>query len=483
MGIETVAIGAALGGGALAASSSGKKSTGSTTTSSAPWQPQQQPIQYGLDQARGIYDQAMANGAYTGPTYAGMNSGQQSAADYLQNFNAGTGRDLAYGTAGTSQALQGASSQYLNSAGQLAAGGLYSPNSAYSGLLQQYASGGTPLSSYGVSQGTLDGMTSAGTSAIGGLSQGQSVANTVAQQALQDPTQQIASNANSYINNDVINGQIDAVNRDISRTLSEQTLPGLNQQATAGGNLNSSRAGMAEAVATRAAQDRMADNAATIRSNAYNTALSTSANQYNQGLSTALGASSALTSSAGVGAGLLSSANGTAENARQFDTTSRLGAATSGLSSDLGYAGLDQSGRIAGTNALGTATGLGISGAAQASNLGQQAGQGQYQGGLYYQQDQQGQYDAAKAAQTAQTDYGWQQLQNYMSLVGQNYGGGSSTQAGTTPGTNGLQSFLGGANSGLGMVSGMNSMGLFGSSGGTGTANLPQANYYRAPIT
>ncbi len=56
-----------------------------------------------------------------------------------------------------------------------------------------------------------------------------------------------------------------AAMRDDYRGLTEQTLPGIGQGASATGNTNSSRAGIAEAVAQRAYDDRSADVAANIQ--------------------------------------------------------------------------------------------------------------------------------------------------------------------------------------------------------------------------
>jgi len=53
--------------------------------------------------------------------------------------------------------------------------------------------------------------------------------------------------------------------RDDYRTLTEQTMPGINQSASASGNMNSSRAGIADAVAQRGFNDRQADMTATIQ--------------------------------------------------------------------------------------------------------------------------------------------------------------------------------------------------------------------------
>jgi hypothetical protein len=72
------------------------------------------------------------------------------------------------------------------------------------------------------------------------------------------------ANAQQYAMN---NSQplINAAMRDDYRNLTEQTLPGINMGASASGNMNSSRAGIADAVANRAYDDRRADVAANIQ--------------------------------------------------------------------------------------------------------------------------------------------------------------------------------------------------------------------------
>jgi hypothetical protein len=57
---------------------------------------------------------------------------------------------------------------------------------------------------------------------------------------------------------------IDAAMRDPTRQFTEQTLPGINRTASGQGNMNSSRAGMAEGIAARGFGDRYADMTATI---------------------------------------------------------------------------------------------------------------------------------------------------------------------------------------------------------------------------
>ena len=78
---------------------------------------------------------------------------------------------------------------------------------------------------------------------------------------------------NSMIDNDVLNGQIDAANRDVSRGLYENQLPGIAAYSGGTGNLGSSRRGMLEGQAIRGAGDRMADTAAGMRGQAYGNAL------------------------------------------------------------------------------------------------------------------------------------------------------------------------------------------------------------------
>src|SRR3546814_17606188 len=67
---------------------------------------------------------------------------------------------------------------------------------------------------------------------------------------------------------------IDANSRDVVRNLNEETLPGIDRQATATGGINSSRAGVAAAIARRGAEDRVADISASIRGEAKNRGLS-----------------------------------------------------------------------------------------------------------------------------------------------------------------------------------------------------------------
>ena len=77
-----------------------------------------------------------------------------------------------------------------------------------------------------------------------------------------------------FIDNDILQGQIDASSRDVVRNLRERELPGIDNLFSRGvGGGSSSRRGVAQGIAARGAADRVADVSAKIRSDAYNRAL------------------------------------------------------------------------------------------------------------------------------------------------------------------------------------------------------------------
>jgi hypothetical protein len=109
-----------------------------------------------------------------------------------------------------------------------------------------------------------------------------------------DPTQQILANANQYANNPFVDGLISASSRDVVRNLYENQLPGIDRAATGAGNLNSTRAGVESAIASRGAADRLADMSSDIRSRFFGQGLDASRAQYNQNLSNMLQANQGL---------------------------------------------------------------------------------------------------------------------------------------------------------------------------------------------
>lgn len=72
-----------------------------------------------------------------------------------------------------------------------------------------------------------------------------------------------------------------AAMRDPYRALTEQTLPGIDRMASGSGNMNSSRAGVADALAQRAYDDRSADVSASLLDQLTGRALNAQTNQFN----------------------------------------------------------------------------------------------------------------------------------------------------------------------------------------------------------
>lgn len=106
------------------------------------------------------------------------------------------------------------------------------------------------------------GMAGAG-QAFGMTNQGANFANNYADLYGMSQQDRLADAQNYAINNS--QPLVNAAMRDDYRTLTEQTMPGINMAASASGNINSSRAGVADALAQRAFNDRKADMTASIQ--------------------------------------------------------------------------------------------------------------------------------------------------------------------------------------------------------------------------
>lgn len=136
-------------------------------------------------------------------------------------------------------------------------------------------------------------------------------------------TQDLYNRASGNTLNDAVNyatsspqaqSMIEAAMRDSTRQLQEQTLPGIGMGASATGNTNASRAGVADAIAQRSYNDRRADVASDIGRSLTNQYMTSSQNDFNnmmranQGLSDVFGmgtrmvpaGAEALTSSGGM---------------------------------------------------------------------------------------------------------------------------------------------------------------------------------------
>jgi len=184
-----------------------------TTTKSEPWKPQGDALKGIFSSAGDIYNAQKDTPFYQGDLYANMSDMTRSGINNLGEYVGGP----------QSGAIRGSTSDMLANAGMT----------------------GTAMNDlYGVANSDM-------------------VGNDLAAAA-------------RYANDPSIQGMINAANRDTARSLYEGELPEINRSASASGNINSTRAGVAEAIARRGADDRMADTSAAIRSDAFNRGLNLS---------------------------------------------------------------------------------------------------------------------------------------------------------------------------------------------------------------
>lgn len=155
--------------------------------------------------------------------------------------------------------------------------------------------------------GAANQLSTVGTSLLGNYDKAGSAIDDYTALANGDATAANVKAAGTYADNPYLSAQIDAANRDVGRTLTEETLPGIDRAASGTGNINSSRAGVASGIAQRGAADRMADTAATMRGNAYSQGLNLAQQDRSNQLSALGNVVSARTNLAGQGVSALTS--------------------------------------------------------------------------------------------------------------------------------------------------------------------------------
>lgn len=217
----------------------------------------------------------------------------------------------------------------------------------------------------------------------------------------EDATASNIEAANRYADNPYVSGMIDANSRDISRNLYENEIPGIDRAASSSGNINSSRAGVASGIAQRGAADRIGDISAQIRGNAYD-----------RGLTLA-----------------------------QTDRSTKLdayGRAAEGYSKMTGQ----------GIDAVGRGTQMGYDALGHKMDVQDR-----------FQQDKQGELDAAFAKWQGEDTRDFDLLNNYYNIIGGNQWGqsGTSTSKGTSTQSGGMFGQLLGAAAGLGSAAIMHS--------------------------
>lgn len=329
MGWETAAL--AVGGGLLGGLAGSQSSGGGTTTSTTtPWAAQIPFLRRGFREAKRIYNDQKDTPFYEGDLYARMNPTQFGGIDMAANYARGMGNANAAN-------ISAAANQGINSLG------------AFAG-------------NYGDLYNRLG----------------------------QDPTASNIQAAGMYANNPFLDGAIDAASRDVTRNLTESVLPGINRGASGSGNVNSTRAGVAEGVALRGAQDRIGDIASSVRADAYDKGLSR------------------------------------AESARQFNIGGQLDA----------------------NQGLGTAAGLGLDYANAGSSLTNTNADNLVKSGTLLQNEQQKLLDQDLARWQANDTRPWDILNRYWGIVGSNNWGQTTTSTAPSVGggwTGALQGALGGA--------------------------------------
>lgn len=167
-----------------------------------------------LDQAFGGAQAAFNNSRgtpyYQGDTYAKMSPEARKALEAMRGFASGTGLNAANTISGIGQNLAG----YSGRAG---------------GLIDEYLGASSP--------------------------------------------EALTATANKFASDPFLQQRIDAAAGDVRRNLSENILPSIDRGASAGGNINSSRAGIASGIAQRGAADSIARISADMRSDAFNRGL------------------------------------------------------------------------------------------------------------------------------------------------------------------------------------------------------------------
>ncbi len=182
-----------------------------------PWAPQQPYLLDATSQAKQIYDDKKGTEGYTGDFVAGYKPTDVSAINSIRDWSTGVGQNAVNTQMGT----------------------------------------GTDLFTRGAAgMGEVDA----------GLKDF----------AAKDWTQNHIDNAGRYANNPFMQAMIDASTADAKRTFSEETMRGIDQNAAATGNMNSTRAGIAAGVAQRGLSDFVGNTSATMRGNAWDKGLTMS---------------------------------------------------------------------------------------------------------------------------------------------------------------------------------------------------------------
>jgi len=126
------------------------------------------------------------------------------------------------------------------------------------------------------------------------------------------------ANAQQYAMNNS-QGLVDSAMRDDYRTLTEQTMPGINMGASASGNINSSRAGVADALAQRSYNDRKADVTANIQDKLMDRSINQQEQQFKNAMDANYGLKGAYTDGINAMGSMGDFMTGAGRNIRSYD--------------------------------------------------------------------------------------------------------------------------------------------------------------------
>ena len=250
VGAAVAGIGAAatVGSSLINRKGNGGSSSQSTSSTTTPWAGQAPFLMQGFGDANALFNQSQQQGPYSGEIVAGPNGAEANAENFASGYANGQGSAMPGVANGAARNLLGQSGNFTNNASDLAANGIGGPDAGLYGTLRNFGTGAqtTAGASPGLSSALNDAAVSGARSLYGFTSGLQSAAD----RAASDPTQRIANDASIYANNPGVQAALRSTNANIEDVLNSQTVPGLNRQAEMGGDLNSSRAGMAEAMAS-----------------------------------------------------------------------------------------------------------------------------------------------------------------------------------------------------------------------------------------
>ena len=269
-------IGAAVGG--LFANSAAKKEAAAIDRTNeanmASFNQYKPYVDAALSGGQGAFNDALGGGYYQGQTLAGPNNMQTTANNAMYDFGTGnmaTGQNMMANNAGFGNNAQDLYNQFYGLGNQVAGrtgmfDDMYSKNI---GLADDYRGSRQQIGDY---QTQFDDLT------------GQSRGITDRFAALSDRANEDRIGAANQYAIDNASPLVDAMLRDDRRALEEGTLPGINIGASGSGNTNSSRAGIASAIAQRGFDDRAADVRSDVVNQLRNAKLAQDNTQFNQAM-------------------------------------------------------------------------------------------------------------------------------------------------------------------------------------------------------